>query len=63
MLHSVSQLLTSHCCSEMENFELAIESRLLKASLYLQQGRATLRYRLLMLMCTLCMFTMLMFIF
>lgn len=57
MLHSVSQLLASHCCSEMENFELAIETNLLKASQYLQQGHAALRYRLLMLMCTLCVFT------
>ncbi|KAM7374329.1 hypothetical protein PAMP_006995 [Pampus punctatissimus] len=43
LLHSNSQKLTSQSCSETENLELAIESRLLKASLYLQQGHAALR--------------------
>ncbi|XP_032388655.1 cilia- and flagella-associated protein 54 isoform X5 [Etheostoma spectabile] len=41
LFHSISQQLTSQCCSEMENLELAIESNLLKANLYLQQGHAT----------------------
>ena len=44
MLHSISQQLTSLSCSETENLELVIESNLLKANLYLQQGHAALRY-------------------
>ncbi|XP_033954837.1 cilia- and flagella-associated protein 54 [Pseudochaenichthys georgianus] len=39
-LHSISQQLSSLSCSEMEILELTIESKLLKASLYLQQGNA-----------------------
>eukprot|EP00064_Thunnus_orientalis_P016483 superscaffoldBa00003282_g16549 len=42
LLRSISQKLTSQSCSETENLELAIESNLLKASLYLQQGHAAL---------------------
>ncbi|XP_078122015.1 cilia- and flagella-associated protein 54 [Sander vitreus] len=42
LLHSIPQQLTSQSCSEMENLELAIESNLLKANLYLQQGHAAL---------------------
>ncbi|XP_018547690.1 cilia- and flagella-associated protein 54 isoform X2 [Lates calcarifer] len=42
LLHSISQQLTSQCCSEMESLELAIESNLLKANLYLQQGHTAL---------------------
>ncbi|XP_026184047.1 cilia- and flagella-associated protein 54 isoform X2 [Mastacembelus armatus] len=42
MLHSISQQLTSQCCSELENLELTIESNLLKANLFLQQGQAAL---------------------
>ncbi|XP_071316210.1 cilia- and flagella-associated protein 54 isoform X2 [Trachinotus anak] len=42
LLHSISQQLTSQCCSKMENLELAIESNLLKANLYLQQGHTAL---------------------
>lgn len=56
MLHSVSQLLASHCCSEMENLELTLESNLLKARLYLQQGRAELRYRLLACIMQACIY-------
>ncbi|XP_069567775.1 cilia- and flagella-associated protein 54 [Brachyistius frenatus] len=36
----VSQQLPSHQCSDAEKLELTIESSLLKAKLYLQQGRA-----------------------
>ncbi|XP_063751644.1 LOW QUALITY PROTEIN: cilia- and flagella-associated protein 54-like [Eleginops maclovinus] len=39
-LHPFSQQLSSLTCSKMENLELTIESKLLKASLYLQQGNA-----------------------
>ncbi|KAI9542427.1 hypothetical protein NQZ68_020774 [Dissostichus eleginoides] len=39
-LHSISQQLSSLSCSEMEILELTIEFKLLKASLYLQQGNA-----------------------
>ncbi|XP_034745298.1 cilia- and flagella-associated protein 54-like isoform X2 [Etheostoma cragini] len=42
LFHSMSQQLPSQSCSEMENLELAIESNLLKANLYLQQGHAAL---------------------
>uniref|UniRef100_UPI0009B47C99 cilia- and flagella-associated protein 54 n=1 Tax=Monopterus albus TaxID=43700 RepID=UPI0009B47C99 len=42
LLHSSFQHLTSQCCSEIENLELKVESNLLKANLYLQQGHATL---------------------
>ncbi|XP_044078247.1 cilia- and flagella-associated protein 54-like [Siniperca chuatsi] len=47
LLEGASSLLHSHqlmsqSCSEMENLELAIESHLLKANLYLQQGHAAL---------------------
>lgn len=48
MLHSISQPLTSQCFSEIENLELEIESNLLKADLYLQQGHVALRYISLM---------------
>ncbi|XP_037604654.1 cilia- and flagella-associated protein 54-like isoform X2 [Sebastes umbrosus] len=39
---SLLQQLTTQSCSEIENLELAIESNLLKANLYLQQGHAAL---------------------
>ncbi|KAF7649724.1 hypothetical protein LDENG_00136930 [Lucifuga dentata] len=42
LLSSVSQQLTSQSCSEIENLELTIETNLLKADLYLQQGRTAL---------------------
>uniref|UniRef100_UPI0037E847B8 cilia- and flagella-associated protein 54 n=1 Tax=Semicossyphus pulcher TaxID=241346 RepID=UPI0037E847B8 len=42
LLHSTTQRLASQSCSEMENLQLAIESNLLKANLYLQQGHAAL---------------------
>ncbi|XP_047192964.1 cilia- and flagella-associated protein 54-like isoform X3 [Scophthalmus maximus] len=42
LLHSISQPLTSQCFSEIENLELEIESNLLKADLYLQQGHVAL---------------------
>ncbi|XP_041808606.1 cilia- and flagella-associated protein 54-like [Chelmon rostratus] len=42
LFHSTSQQLLSQSCSEMENLELSIESNLLKANLYLQQGHAAL---------------------
>ncbi|XP_051793490.1 cilia- and flagella-associated protein 54 isoform X2 [Acanthochromis polyacanthus] len=42
LLESISQQLTSHSCSEVENFELTIEFNLLKANLYLQQDHAAL---------------------
>lgn len=43
LVNSSSQQLTSGCSSEIENTELAIELKLLKANLYLQQGHAALR--------------------
>ncbi|KAF3706510.1 Cilia- and flagella-associated protein 54 [Channa argus] len=42
MLRSVAQHLVSQCCTKMENLELEIESNLLKANLYFQQGHAVL---------------------
>ncbi|XP_019941027.1 cilia- and flagella-associated protein 54 [Paralichthys olivaceus] len=42
LLHSISQQLTSQCCSETENLELTIETNLLKANHYLQQGHVAL---------------------
>ncbi|XP_047462207.1 cilia- and flagella-associated protein 54-like isoform X2 [Mugil cephalus] len=42
LLHSISQQLTSLSCNNMEDLELRVESNLLKANLYLQQGHATL---------------------
>ncbi|XP_029957087.1 cilia- and flagella-associated protein 54 [Salarias fasciatus] len=42
LLQSVSQQLSAHVCSEMENLELTIELNLLKAKLHLQQGHAAL---------------------
>ncbi|KAK2828620.1 hypothetical protein Q5P01_019654 [Channa striata] len=42
LLCSVSQHLTSQCCSKMESLELEIETNLLKANLYLQHGHAAL---------------------
>ncbi|XP_068600422.1 cilia- and flagella-associated protein 54 [Brachionichthys hirsutus] len=39
LLDSTSQQLTSKSCGEIENVELTIESNLLKAKLYLQQGK------------------------
>ncbi|KAL7389232.1 hypothetical protein ABVT39_000211 [Epinephelus coioides] len=42
LLHSISQQLTSQSCNEVVNLELVIQSSLLKADLYLQQGRAAL---------------------
>ncbi|CAK6953846.1 cilia- and flagella-associated protein 54-like [Scomber scombrus] len=42
LLPSIAQKLTSQPCSETENLELAIESKLLKANLFLQQGHASL---------------------
>ncbi|XP_068186553.1 cilia- and flagella-associated protein 54 [Antennarius striatus] len=38
LLHSTSQQFTSQSCGQIENVELTIESNLLKAKLYLQQG-------------------------
>ncbi|XP_068572705.1 cilia- and flagella-associated protein 54 [Cebidichthys violaceus] len=40
LLHSIFHQLTPQSCSEMENLELSIESNLLKANLYLQQGHS-----------------------
>lgn len=62
MFHSISQQLTSQSCSEMENLELAIESNLLKANLYLQQGHAARRYGSLMHVYRVCVY-MVMFVF
>ncbi|XP_073335740.1 cilia- and flagella-associated protein 54 [Pagrus major] len=45
LLHLASQKLTSQSCSKIENLELTIESNLLKAKLYLQQGCAALSYK------------------
>ncbi|KAG7217286.1 hypothetical protein INR49_027830 [Caranx melampygus] len=42
LVDSVSQQLTSLCCSKTENLELTIESNLIKANLYLQQGHTAL---------------------
>ncbi|XP_053187065.1 cilia- and flagella-associated protein 54-like [Scomber japonicus] len=42
LLPSIAQKLTSQPCSETENLELAIEFKLLKANLFLQQGHAAL---------------------
>ncbi|XP_030294030.1 cilia- and flagella-associated protein 54 isoform X2 [Sparus aurata] len=42
LLHLASQQLTFQSCSKIENLELTIESNLLKAKLYLQQGHAAL---------------------
>ncbi|XP_070839803.1 cilia- and flagella-associated protein 54 [Chaetodon trifascialis] len=42
LFHSNAQQLSSQSCSEMENLELVMESNLLKANLYLQQGQAAL---------------------
>ncbi|XP_033182235.1 LOW QUALITY PROTEIN: dihydrolipoyllysine-residue acetyltransferase component of pyruvate dehydrogenase complex, mitochondrial [Anabas testudineus] len=57
MLHSIAQQLASHCCSEMENLELTIESSLLNANLYLQQGCAALRISVFAAYHTLCLET------
>ncbi|XP_036976615.1 cilia- and flagella-associated protein 54-like isoform X3 [Acanthopagrus latus] len=42
LLSLASQQLTSQSCSTIENLELTIESNLLKAKMYLQQGHAAL---------------------
>ncbi|XP_054482513.1 cilia- and flagella-associated protein 54-like [Anoplopoma fimbria] len=42
LLHCIFPQLSPQSCSEMENLELSIESNLLKANLYLQQGHAAL---------------------
>ncbi|KAI3373646.1 hypothetical protein L3Q82_022233 [Scortum barcoo] len=40
LFQSISQQFMSQSCSDIENLELAVESNLLKANLYLQQGHA-----------------------
>ncbi|KAM9729701.1 cilia- and flagella-associated protein 54 [Menidia menidia] len=42
LLCSVTQQLTCHSCCEVENLELTIETNLLKANLFLQQGQVGL---------------------
>lgn len=43
-MHSVLRQLKRQSCNEMENLELLVESKLLKANLNLQQGNAANRY-------------------
>lgn len=48
LLQTATQQLTSESCSEPEILEMTVESKLLGANLYLQQGHAALRYTILL---------------
>lgn len=48
LLQTVTQQLTSESCSEAEILEMTVESKLLGANLYRQQGHAALRYAILL---------------
>lgn len=48
LLQTATQQLTSESCSEPEILEMTVESKLLGAKLYLQQGHAALRYAILL---------------